>query len=159
MLIKHAEDLASSDITPQGVYMRRRDFLGTLAAITGLGDKLTTAKMLVTTTDAPTPREAVVSYCNFYEFGSAKTDAARYAGVFKATPWSVVVEGLCAKPGTYTLEDVVKPHPLEERVYRMRCVEGWSMVIPWIGFPLGDFLRRFQPTSRAKYVELSLIHI
>src|SRR5205823_2968456 len=117
----------------------------------GLDDKLTTTDKLVTTTDRLTPRQAVPSYCNFYEFGSAKSDAVQNAAAFKPKPWSVAVEGLCGKPGTYTLEDVLKPHALEERVYRMRCVEGWSMVIPWDGFPLGDFLKRFQPAANANY--------
>jgi len=158
MLIKPPADIPSSEITPKGVYMRRREFLGALVAVTGFGDQLTTTSKLVTTSDALTPRQAVTSYCNFYEFGSAKSDAAQNAGAFKSKPWSVAVEGLCAKPGMYTLEDVLKPHALEERVYRMRCVEGWSMVIPWDGFPLGDLLKRFQPSSNARYVEFTSVY-
>jgi sulfoxide reductase catalytic subunit YedY len=158
MRIKPPADIPSSEITPKGVYLRRREFLGALFAITGLGDKLTTTNKLVTTTDTPTPQQAVTSYCNFYEFGSAKSDPLHNAGEFKPKPWSVTVEGLCGKPGTFTLEDVLKPHALEERVYRMRCVEGWSMVIPWDGFPLGDFLKRFQPASNANYVEFTSVY-
>ena len=158
MLIKKPADIRSSEITPKGLSMRRREFLGALVAVTGLGDQLTTTSKLVTTTDTLTPRQAVTSYCNFYEFGSAKSDAAQNGGAFKPTPWSLVVEGLCGKPGTYTLEDVLKPHALEERVYRMRCVEGWSMVIPWDGFPLGDCLKRFQPASNARYVEFTSVY-
>ncbi len=158
MLIKPPADIPSSEITPKGVYMRRREFLGALVAVTGLGDKLTTTNRLVTTTDTLTARQAVTSYCNFYEFGSAKGDAMQNGDAFKPKPWSVAVEGLCGKPGTYTLEDVLKPHALEERVYRMRCVEGWSMVIPWDGFPLGDFLKRFQPASNATYVEFTSVY-
>jgi sulfoxide reductase catalytic subunit YedY len=121
------------------------------------GDKLTAVRRLVTTSDALTPQAAVTSYCNFYEFGSVKSDPAHNANAFRPKPWTVTVEGLCGKPGTYTLEDVLKPHAIEERVYRMRCVEGWSMVIPWNGFPLGDFLARFQPSSAAKYVEFTTV--
>ena len=102
-------------------------------------------------------KQAVTRYTNYYEFGSDKGDAARNGGAFKPTPWSVAVEGLCAKPGTYTLEDILKPHPLEERVYRMRCVEGWSMVIPWDGFPLANLLKRFEPSSKAKFVEFTTV--
>src|SRR5262249_38412260 len=82
-----------------------------------------------------------------------KDDPARNAGAFKPSPWSVMVDGECAKPGTYALEDILRPHPLEERVYRMRCVEGWSMVIPWVGFPLRDLLKRFEPNGNAQFVE------
>jgi len=158
MLIKPPAHVRSSEMTPKGVYMRRREFLGALVAVTGLGDKLTIANRFVTTTDTLTPRQAVTSYCNFYEFGSVKSDAAQYGSAFKPKPWSVAVEGLCGKPGTYTLEDILKANALEERVYRMRCVEGWSMVIPWDGFPLGDFLKRFQPASNAKYVEFTSVY-
>jgi len=158
MLIRPPADIPSSEITPKGLYMRRREFLGALVAIGGLDDKLTTTDKLVTTTDRLTPRQAVTSYCNFYEFGSAKSEAVQNAAAFKPKPWSVAVEGLCGKPGTYTLEDVLKPHALAERVYRMRCVEGWSMVIPWDGFPLGDFLKRFQPAANAKYVEFTSVY-
>ena len=131
MLIKKPADIASSEITPRGTYLRRREFLAALIT-------LPIAGKMVTTTDAVTSKDAVTSYTNYYEFGSDKGDAGRHGAAFKPAPWSVAVEGLCAKPGTFTLEDILKPHPLEERVYRMRCVEGWSMVIPWDGFPLGE---------------------
>ncbi len=150
MLIKSATGIASSEITPQGTYMRRRDFLAALVT-------LPIAGRMVTTTDALTPKQAVTTYGNFYEFGSNKGDSVKYGGAFKATPWSVAIEGLCAKPGTYTLEDILKPHPLEERIYRMRCVEGWSMVIPWDGFPLSDLIKRFEPSANAKYVEFTTV--
>ncbi len=100
-----------------------------------------------------TPWKDVTSYCNFYEFGTGKKDPAKYAGNMITDPWSVTVKGEVEKPGTYTLEDILKPHTLEDRIYRLRCVEAWSMVIPWVGFPLADLLKRFKPTSRAKYVE------
>jgi sulfoxide reductase catalytic subunit YedY len=112
---------------------------------------------MVTTTDALTPHRDVTSYTNFYEFGTDKDDPARNSGSFKPRPWSLAVEGECAKPGTYTLEDILRPHPLEERIYRMRCVEGWSMVIPWLGFPLANLLKRFEPTGNAQFVEFTTV--
>ena len=101
--------------------------------------------------------EDITTYNNFYEFGTDKADPAQNSGKFKPRPWSVVVAGECAKPGTYTLEDILKPHALEERVYRLRCVEAWSMVIPWVGFPLGALLKRFEPTSKARYVAFKTV--
>ncbi|MCA1585086.1 MAG: protein-methionine-sulfoxide reductase catalytic subunit MsrP [Acidobacteria bacterium] len=95
----------------------------------------------------------ITTYNNFYEFGLDKGDPARHAGSLKPRPWSIVVEGQCGKPGTYHIEDIMKWFPLEERIYRLRCVEAWSMVIPWVGFPLSDFVKRFEPTSKAHYVE------
>ena len=158
-------DILSSEITPKQTYLHRREFLAsTAAAIAALatsaldaspsvGDKLAVTKRTVTTTDPPTPYDVVTSYNNFYEFGSNKSDPAKNAKSFKPKPWSVAVEGACGKPGVYTLEDVLKPHPLEERIYRHRCVEGWSIVVPWVGFPLGDLLKRFEPASGAAFVE------
>jgi sulfoxide reductase catalytic subunit YedY len=150
MLIKTPGDIASSEITPRGLYLRRREFLSALVT-------LPIAGRLVTTTDEQTSKQAITSYTNYYEFGSDKGDAGRAGGAFKSAPWSVAIEGLCAKPGTYTLEDILKPHPLEERVYRMRCVEGWSMVIPWDGFPLANLIKRFEPSSKAKFVEFTTV--
>ena len=172
MRVKPAADIRSSDITPRDLYLRRRDFLASagkvaVAALAGVfdrdadaavpGDKIAVARRVVTTSDALTPQQAVTSYCNYYEFGSVKSDPVTNAPAFKPKPWSVTVDGLCGKPGTYTLEDVLKPHAIEERVYRMRCVEGWSMVIPWDGFSLGDFLQRFQPRSTARFVEFTTV--
>src|SRR5438552_402299 len=167
MLIKNALDVRSSDITPKGVYMGRREFLASAgAAVTALaaglgggetvsaaGEKLSVVKRSVTTADPPTAYKAVTTYNNFYEFGSDKSDPAAFSKGFKPRPWSVAIEGACAKPGVYTLEDILKPHALEERIYRHRCVEGWSIVVPWVGFPLGDLLKRFEPGGNAKFVE------
>lgn len=165
MLIRTTAGISPSDITPQQLYLRRREFLATTgAAIAALatggfdpafasGETLAVTRRVVTTTDALTPYKAVTTYNNFYEFGSDKSDPAKNAAHFNPKPWSVAVEGACNKPGVYTLEDILKPHALEERVYRHRCVEGWSMVVPWIGFPLGDLLKRFEPTGSAAYVE------
>ena len=167
--------IPTSEITPERTYLRRREFLrsagmtvaATLTGALGLGDapeagrapgeRLVVGKRLITTTDSPNSYRDVTTYCNYYEFGSGKSDPARYAGVFKPRPWSVTVDGHCSKPGTYTLEDILKPHALEERVYRHRCVEGWSMVIPWVGFGLGDLLKRFQPSASAKFVEFTTV--
>jgi len=174
MLIKKAPDIRAAEITPQSLYLRRRAFiqaagLTTAAALTGglggvepvaaaRGEKLTIAKKSPFSTDEKlTPFKDVTTYNNFYEFGVDKGDPARYSGDFKPQPWSVAVSGLCHKPGVYTLEDMLRPHPLEERIYRMRCVEGWSMVIPWVGFPLGDLLKRFEPTGNAKFVEFTTV--
>ena len=171
MLIKNALDVRSSEITPKGLYMRRREFLTSAgAAVTALatgvfgndaaraaGEKLSVVKKTITTSDPPTAYRVVTTYNNFYEFGSDKSDPARYSKGFQPKPWSVAIEGACAKPGVYTLEDILKPHALEERVYRHRCVEGWSIVVPWVGFPLGDLLRRFAPSGNAKFVEFTTI--
>ena len=104
-----------------------------------------------------TPFEDVTKYNNFYEFGMDKSDPSANSGEFKADPWSVEITGEVAKPGSYHLEDILKPHALEERIYRLRCVEAWSMVIPWIGFPLASLIKQFEPTSKAKYVEFETV--
>ncbi len=176
MLIKKAADLRESDVTAKETFLRRREFLavaGTTAvavATNGLGpvftgsptaaaqnpaaQKLTNLKKSPFSTDEKlNSYKDITTYNNFYEFGLDKADPGKYAGTLKPRPWSVVVEGQCAKPGTYNMEDIMKYAPLEERIYRLRCVEGWSMVIPWIGYPLSEFLKRFEPTSKAKYVE------
>jgi sulfoxide reductase catalytic subunit YedY len=106
-----------------------------------------------TTSEQMTPFSDVTTYNNFYEFGTDKGDPSSNARDFRIDPWSVEVTGAVGKPGTYTLEDILKPHDMEERVYRLRCVEAWSMVIPWVGFPLADLIARFEPTSDAKYIE------
>ena len=109
------------------------------------------------TGESLTPYRDVTSYNNFYEFGMDKSDPSRRSTEFKADPWSVEISGEVAKPGTYHLEDILKPLDLEERIYRLRCVEAWSMVIPWIGFPLADLLKRFEPNSNARYVEFETL--
>jgi sulfoxide reductase catalytic subunit YedY len=108
-------------------------------------------------TEAPNSYEDITSYNNFYEFGTDKSDPKANAGAFKSRPWTVTVDGEAEVKGRFTLEDILKPHALEERIYRFRCVEAWSMVIPWLGFPLGDLIQRFKPTSKAKYVELTTL--
>lgn len=175
MLIRRPQEIPSSEITERSVYLRRREFLSrsidaglaaaALGAFGGLaapsvlaGEKLPgVAKSAYVTDEELTPYESATTYNNFYEFGTAKEDPSLYAKDFKTRPWSVTVEGECARPGTYALEDFLQPHALEERVYRLRCVEAWSMVIPWVGFPLGDAIKRFEPTGNAKYVEFTTL--
>ena len=170
MLIKKARGIRPSEVTPQGVYLNRRELLagagGMVAAAiapfaqqaaAAAGAQLTIAKRVSTTSDVPTSFQTVTTFNNFYEFGTDKADPARNASRFHPRPWSVAVEGQCAKPGLYSLEDILKPHPLEERIYRHRCVEGWSIVVPWVGFPLADLLKRFEPNGRAQYVEFTTI--
>lgn len=160
MLIRHAGDLTENDVTPHGLYLRRREIMAGLAGLglAGCSDEpaaaapLQAAKSRYTTTEKLTPFKDVTTYNNFYEFGVDKADPARNSGKLKTRPWTVKVDGACAKPGTYNIEDILKIAPLQERIYRLRCVEGWSMVIPWIGIPLADILKRYQPTSKAKYV-------
>ena len=105
------------------------------------------------TTDKVNSFQDITTYNNYYEFGTGKSDPAANAHTLKTSPWSVQVSGEAAKTGTFTLEDILKPHSLEERIYRHRCVEAWSMVIPWVGFPLADLVKRFEPTSNAKFVQ------
>ncbi len=178
MLIKRPDDIRPSEITDEAIYRDRRRFLGTVAAGSGLllagglaaswlGRPAQAAEGRALpgvvpgpygTDEAQTPWEDVTTYNNFYEFGTGKDDPARHAGSLRTEPWSVTVEGEVGRPGVYDLEDILRPHTLEERVYRLRCVEAWSMVIPWVGFPLGELLKRFEPTSRAKYVEFTTLH-
>ena len=105
-----------------------------------------------------TPFKDAASYNNFYEFGTDKTDPKRYASEMTVTPWSVDISGEVEKPGRYHLEDIINPHALQERIYRLRCVEAWSMVIPWVGFPLADLLKRFSPSSKARYVAFETLN-
>jgi methionine sulfoxide reductase catalytic subunit len=152
--------IPSSEITPREVYMRRREFLGGALAVAALGGfaggaaaaPLTFSKSAFSTNEPPTPKTDITSYNNFYEFGTHKSDPSSYAGSLNTSPWSVKIDGMVSKPGTYTLEDILKPVSLEERVYRLRCVEGWSMVVPWTGFPLSALIARAGPLGSAKFV-------
>jgi sulfoxide reductase catalytic subunit YedY len=173
--IRRLPEPPASEITPEALYLRRRDFLRGSALAAGAlllpgcaeaetqeahaADAARELRALENLRPGPfgtdeerTPYADATRYNNFYEFGTGKEDPARYAGSLRPEPWSVVIDGEVAKPGRVPLETLLAPHPLEERVYRLRCVEAWSMVIPWVGFPLGDLLRRFEPTSDAKYV-------
>jgi sulfoxide reductase catalytic subunit YedY len=183
MLIKPAIDIPSSEITSHSAYLNRRKFMqqsGVALAAMGLAS---TAGALETHAGTPptfgpdwlnkqvlgaketafgkeeklTPYRDVTSYNNFYEFGTGKDDPARNAGSLVTDPWSVTIGGACENQGTFNLEDILKSMSLEERIYRLRCVEAWSMVIPWIGFPLADLIKRFKPLSTAKYVEFTTL--
>jgi len=175
MLIRRAPAIVSSEVTDERVYRRRREFMaaagGALVALAARAVPIGGAQAQPArasrfpdvkpgpfgTDEVPTPYEDVTSYTNFYEFGADKASPARSAGRLRTRPWTVKVDGEVGKPGNYHVDDLIRPNRLEERVYRMRCVEGWSMVIPWVGFPLADVLKRFQPTPRAKYVELTTL--
>jgi sulfoxide reductase catalytic subunit YedY len=156
-----------SEITPESVFMNRRALLATAVAaglvpsimspeaatIPANGTFSDVKKWPGSTTEKANSFEEISTYNNYYEFGTDKDDPARNAHTLQPSPWSVQVSGAAAKTGTFTLEDILAPHSLEERIYRLRCVEAWSMVIPWVGFPLADLLKRFEPTSQAKYVQ------
>lgn len=170
MLIKSRPSwaLSHSHVTPEHIYLNRRRFMSGIAAgaaglaMPGLlsaaaapvqGESLNFIPAPQFSTDEEkTPFKDVIRYNNFYEFGTGKDDPAKYADNMSVDPWSVIVDGECGKPGTYALEDLLQPHDYEERVYRLRCVEAWSMVIPWVGIPLADVVRRLEPTSKAKYL-------
>jgi methionine sulfoxide reductase catalytic subunit len=160
VLIRPPSDIAPSEITPREIYFNRRQVMGVVAGMTfgsGLARAakaapLSAAKGNFSTDEKVTSREDVTTYNNYYEFGVDKAAPAKYAHTLKATPWSVKIDGLVGKPGEYPLEDLMKTSALEERIYRMRCVEGWSMVIPWIGFPLADLIKKVEPQGSAKYV-------
>jgi methionine sulfoxide reductase catalytic subunit len=162
MLIRKAPEFRYSQITPKDVYLNRRRFLGAGSAAIGLlatshslfaGEKLSgISKSSLSIDEKPTPFDAITHYNNFYEFGSDKEDPAANSGNFRTSPWTLKVEGEVGKPKTFDYDGVFKIAPLEERIYRMRCVERWSMVIPWVGFPLNALLKQVEPTSKAKYV-------
>jgi methionine sulfoxide reductase catalytic subunit len=155
------------EVTDPALYLRRREFVAAagLAAgallLPGCGradDARPAAKSDASAgDDPPTPFEKATSYNNFYEFGTDKEDPKTYAGQLVTKPWSVAIEGEVAKPGSIAFEDLIKPADVQERIYRMRCVEAWSMVIPWRGVPLKDVLARFEPTSKAKYVAFTTL--
>ncbi|MFT4519638.1 MAG: sulfoxide reductase catalytic subunit YedY [Halioglobus sp.] len=172
-------DILSSEITPESVYLKRRDFmraagLATIPALGGLAGP--TQASAVTggaalkygaagsvasgyrTDEKKTPFNDISSYCNFYEFGTDKDDPVRNAHEMTTDPWSINVSGAVGKPGKLHLEDILTGFDLEERIYRLRCVEAWSMVVPWVGFPLAELLKRFEPTGKAKYVQFETLH-
>jgi sulfoxide reductase catalytic subunit YedY len=170
MLIKRGGDIKSGEITDRALYLDRRALMTGAAALAlapgaaraaappAAGPPLAaTRNKSYDIPDAATKFQDATTYNNFYEFGVNKDDPARLAHTLRPRPWKVQVDGLVHKPGTLDIEDILKMAPLEERVYRMRCVEGWSMVIPWIGFPLSVVLKRVEPTGAAKYVEFNTL--
>jgi sulfoxide reductase catalytic subunit YedY len=140
-----------SDVTPKPLWLNRRRLIAGAAALaaTPALARIEAAPSRYSTDATPNSLEDITAYNNFYEFGTGKEDPARYAGALTTDPWSVVIDGLVDKPGTYDLADLVKDQPLEERIYRFRCVEAWSMVIPWIGFELAGLLNRVGVQSGA----------
>ena len=175
MLIKKPSDILASEITPRDLYLRRREFLRQATALGLAGTLFPSAGALaqaatpvtepgklaklpgkpspLSVAEKKTPYKDVVTYNNYYEFGTDKADPARYAKSLKPRPWTVAVEGAVKKPRSFTIEDLVKLSAMEERIYRLRCVEGWSMVIPWVGYSLAELIRQVEPTGNAKYVE------
>ncbi len=175
MLIKKPDSIKSSEITSHSDYLRRRDFLkkGFYAfaglGLSGVAEALVKAPgknpAIASLADAGfsidedlTPYDLVTSYNNYYEFGTGKSDPAENSQAFESRPWHVVVDGECEEPGEIDIEDILTGITQEERIYRLRCVEAWSMVIPWVGFPLATLLKRFKPTANAKYVAFETLH-
>jgi sulfoxide reductase catalytic subunit YedY len=175
MLIKRP-GIPESEVTDEQVYLRRRDFIkvagggavaaasGALLSAWGAGTAeagqmaLANYKPKVVSTDEKLNAfEEITGYNNFYEFGTGKNDPQRYAGRLTTSPWTVKIDGLCNKPADYQLEDLIRPHQLEERIYRLRCVEAWSMVVPWIGIPLAEILKRAEPQSKATFVAFTTL--
>jgi sulfoxide reductase catalytic subunit YedY len=168
MLIRKPADLRYSDVTPRDVYLNRRRFLGAagiaaagVAGFLGASERAeaVAAKIpnvgkspLSLTTEKPTPVEAITTYNNYYEFGTGKDEPAKNSQNFKTNPWSLIVDGEVGKKKMFGYDDFFKIAPLEERIYRMRCVEAWSVIVPWVGFSLSELLKQVEPTSKAKYV-------
>jgi sulfoxide reductase catalytic subunit YedY len=161
-------DIKPSEITPEDIFLNRRKLLAgalavgllpgcqpdaTAAAIPGSGEFTGLQSWPGSTSESQSPWDVVTTYNNYYEFGTDKSDPARYAESLVTDPWSVEITGEADRLGTFTLEDILRPHTLEERIYRHRCVERWSIVVPWVGFPLADLIQRFEPNSNAKYVQ------
>jgi methionine sulfoxide reductase catalytic subunit len=173
MLISKSNDIVSSEITPKADYLNRRAFTtgalaaGTMAAVgerlaslvaptasVYADTKLTTIKSpLSVTGEQLTSYQDITHYNNFYEFGTDKSDPAKNAGSLKTRPWTIAVEGLVKQPQKFDIDTLLKLRPLEERVYRFRCVEGWSMVIPWVGYSLSEFIQKCEPLPEAKFVQ------
>ena len=172
MLIKRPDDIPSSEITPERDYLGRRQFLRE-AGIGAAAIALATPAALAACSrgeiveeapgetagqeESPNTYEEITSYNNYYEFGTDKEDPKANSGAFKPLPWTVRVDGLCKKPGDWAYEDLIKPHTIEDRTYRLRCVEAWSMIIPWQGIPLAAMLKRFEPLPGAKYVAFTTV--
>ena len=187
VLIRTAPEIPASEITDPGDYLRRREFIAKSARVAlgvtagsllsgcldpdhadaaregsnPAGEKIPGVEKGAAqfqTTEEPTSQWEATHYNNFYEFGTGKRDPERYAGSLITKPWSVAIEGAVAKPGVIAFEDLIRPYTLQERTYRLRCVEAWSMVIPWVGVPLAEVLKRFEPTSKARYVSFETLY-
>jgi sulfoxide reductase catalytic subunit YedY len=161
-------DLTEAHVTPEAVFNSRRQFMqaGTLGlaglslglSASAVADTLQFKKTIYGNKEVLTPESVVTSYNNFYELGTGKDDPVNYASQLKTDNWMVEIEGHAEVTGNFSLEDIIKKQQLEERIYRLRCVEAWSMVIPWVGFSLGELLKQFKPTSKAKYVQFVSIY-
>jgi sulfoxide reductase catalytic subunit YedY len=177
MLIKTRVKIPSSEITDERLYFSRREFMraagvamaGTAGVVLAPGSPLVAPvnaqtplpnvqKSKFSTTEPLNELNDIITYNNFYEFGTNKEDPSRRAGRLKTHPWTVKIDGHVSKPADYRLEDLLKWFPLEERIYRLRCVEAWSMVIPWVGFSLADLVKRVEPTSQAKFIEFTTLY-
>jgi sulfoxide reductase catalytic subunit YedY len=179
MLIKPASDIRSSEITDKKLYLNRREFIrattGTAVAVAAgvvsgeaflqaaapapHGRKLENVKPSTLSTDEKANTwDQITTYNNYYEFGTDKDSPSMMSRNLKTQPWTVAVEGECNKKATWNLEDILKGQTLEDRIYRHRCVEAWSMIIPWVGFPLSDFIKKCEPTSKAKYIEFTTLY-
>jgi methionine sulfoxide reductase catalytic subunit len=157
MIIRTESDLRWSDVTPRQQYVNRRRFLSSVlllgpAAAYGAAKLAPVKPSSISTSEPKTSYEAATTYNNYYEFGTNKDQPAKLAHTLRTSPWQVAVEGAVAKPKVFDLDSLRNMAPLEERIYRLRCVEGWSMVIPWIGFPLSELIKRVEPASNAKFV-------
>ncbi|HUR34442.1 MAG TPA: protein-methionine-sulfoxide reductase catalytic subunit MsrP [Vicinamibacterales bacterium] len=181
MLIKKPTDIRSSEITPQALYVNRREFLRAAAGVAAAGAGVVSVSETLFAAGQPAPHgrklegvgrsalsltpeqekantwEQITSYNNYYEFGTDKDSPSLTAGRLKTEPWTVQIEGECVKKGNYALGDILKGQALEERIFRHRCVEAWSMVIPWVGFPLSDLLKKAEPTAKARFVEFTTL--
>ncbi len=167
--IKKNSDIPSSEITPESAYINRRKFLGASAGIGAAaflargaasaqsGTPAHASPLSARQDEEPNTFEEITSYNNFYEFGLDKKDPSRNAHALVTEPWTVKVDGLCNNPADYHLEDFITPSTIEDRTYRLRCVEAWSMVVPWQGFPLADVIKRAEPTAAAKYVSFETL--
>jgi sulfoxide reductase catalytic subunit YedY len=163
-----ADNIPASEITPRELFYDRRRFMQMAAGASAAalfapqifaGEKLPAgSSSAYGLTDKLTPLEDVTRYNNYYEFGTGKEDPAKQAGSLKTRPWTLSVEGEAHKPQTFDIDDLLKLAPMEERIYRLRCVEAWSMVVPWIGFPLAALLKKVEPTANAKFVEFTTLH-
>jgi len=180
MLIKKPDDIKSSEITDKQIYLSRRDFMSTTSRSLGVlaagmavpslllgsheAEASTAAKFSglrkspLSTSDTLTPYKDVTSYNNFYEFGTDKYSPAQLASTLNPRPWTIKVEGEIKHAKTYDIDALIKLAPLEERIYRLRCVEGWSMVIPWVGFSLNELIKQVEPNGNAKFIEFTTLH-
>ncbi len=162
MLIRRPPDIRASEVTPEASYLGRRAFIAAAGVAAGSiafpGLACAERSAGRSQEDRLTPIEDVTGYNNYYEFGTGKDDPARTAGDFRTRPWTVEIAGEVARPARYDLDDILRRFPSEERIYRLRCVEAWSMVIPWQGFPLRDLVNWVRPTARARFVEFTTLH-